>query len=279
MKARMREILKRPAQTAGLLLLACLFASTAFAQIDSGVAHCNQQQFQSGQGGGGGCPQLLKQNKQPGQPVPQSLPVTVQNTPNVNVVNTPSVSVTNTPSVSVTNTPSVTLEAGASVAVTNLPDSQGNPTPVATLEAVQPYASECDIFFSGSFEGGCNFTALPEGKQLVVQEFDAEGFIPAGNRPTDVELVYTMAGANFFPSTFMVSVGGFDFLASHQETRLYVAQGMTPQCYVELAQNSSVGGYICNISGFLVDVPSGQQPITVQHAKSLSQMLRKLQDR
>jgi len=88
MKARMSQMMKRPAELAGLLLFACLFASTAFAQIDSGV--CGQPL----RGGGNNrqprnCPQLslikripsdlisltnqnhgeqLNQNKLPGQP-------------------------------------------------------------------------------------------------------------------------------------------------------------------------------------------------------------------
>ncbi len=209
-----------------------------------------------------------------GQSPPQSVtqPVQVVNTPNVNVANTPSVSVTNTPSVSVsntpsvnvTNTPSVNLEAGASVAVTNPPDSQGNPTPLATLEAVQVYGSVCQFAFNGNFYGYCYFTEVPSGKQLVVQEFDAYGVVETGNRPLYIDLDDTIDGYNFFTSTFMNNDGdGHDYVATHQETRLYVAPGELPSCLVAVPQNSH-GGYQCNISGFLVDVPLGSSSAPAQ---------------
>ncbi len=225
---------------------------------------------------------------------PQSLPVAVTNTPNVNVANTPSVSVSNTPNVNVTNTPSVSvantpsvnvanspsvsLEAGASVAVTNPPDSQGNPTPLATLEAVQVYGSNCEMNFSGGSFAYCYFTEVPQGKQLVIQEFDAAGTVETGNRPLYIFVNDTIDGANWFTSTFMGNWNGYDFVATHQETRLYVPPTYLPICGVGLPQNS-FGNYVCNISGFLVDVPSGQQPITAQHQKLPQQLLRRLPSR
>lgn len=231
-------------------------------------------------------------------PAPQPLPVSVANTPNVNVANTPSVnvantasvnvantpsvSVTNTPSVSVTNTPSVnvantptvTLSSGASVNVANPPDGQGNPTPLATLEAVQIYASQCFIEFNGLTYGTCNLTGVPEGQRLVVQEFDAFGTVEGGNRPLYIQLVNTLSGGNVFPYTFMVNSNGNDYLATHQETRLFVNQGQTPECSVGLG-NASNGSFRCEISGFLVDVSSGQQGISVKNPKPLSELLSK----
>ena len=181
---------------------------------------------------------------------PQALPVNVENTA----------------SVIVTNTPTVTLSAGASVSVNNPSDGQGNPTPLATLEAVQLYGSTCNMQFNGGDGGFCEFIAVPQGKQLVVQEFDAEGEVEAGNRPYDVRLDNTITSGNYFPYTFLVNSGGLDFLATHQETRLYVSSGESPACAVQLPANSN-GSYNCEISGFLVDVPLGQQSITVQHKK------------
>jgi hypothetical protein len=203
-------------------------------------------------------------------PVPQPIPVSVQNTPNVNV--------TNTPSVNVANTPTVTLSGGASVAVTNPLDGQGNPTPLATLEAVQLYGAFCIVEFSSRNGGACDLTAIPAGKELVVQEFDAVGRVEPGNRPLLISLEDTITGYNVFPYTFMANDGRFDYLATHQETRLYVLPGYLPICVVELPAGS-LGSYVCNISGFLVDVPSGQQAITVQNPKPLSQLLRKLPGR
>lgn len=201
-------------------------------------------------------------------PAPQALPVNVENTPSVNVANTANVSVTNTPSVNVANTPAVTLESGASVAVTSPLDGQGNPTPIATLEAVQIYGGNCTFAFNNSNAGNCFFPTVPQGKQLIVQEFDALGSVDSGNRPLTVSLFNTITSGNWFPYAFETSYGGLDYLVTHQETRVYVEGGEAPGCSAELGMPSVGGGYNCDISGFLVDMPTGQQPITAQHQKA-----------
>jgi hypothetical protein len=178
--------------------------------------------------------------KSPG--APQSLPVNVENTPSVNVA----------------NTPTVTLSSSTSLPVTNPPDNQGNPTPLATLEAVQEYASGCEFDFNGNDIGDCAFSQVPEGKQLVIQEFDASGVVETGNRPWVEELYNTIGVQNYFTYTFLVNSGG-DNLATHQETRLYVAQQENAFCIVGVPQPSN-GSFSCNISGFLVDVPDGPAP-------------------
>lgn len=198
----------------------------------------------------------------PGQPVPTAAQGTTTVAGTVNVG----------------NTPTVTLANGTSVAVTNLPDSQGNPTPLATLEAVQIYGSHCTLSFDGNDSGGCAFIPIPYGKQLVVQEFDAFGRVETGNRPFEIGLARTAAGGDYFPYTFMVNTNGFDFLATHQETRLYVLQGTTPQCFVALPATSH-GLYNCNVSGFLVDVPLVEQGAAVQDSTPLPQLLNKLPGR
>jgi hypothetical protein len=181
--------------------------------------------------------------------------VQVVNTPNVNVANTPSVHVTNTPSVNVANTPTVTLEAGASVNVTTPLDGEGNPTPLAVLDAVQPYEDFCPILFSGSFVGSCDFLPIPSGKRLVIQEFDAQGTIETGLKPTSIAIVTSLL-QHAFTATFMGTLFGFDNFATHQETHLYVAPTVAPACVVVLTGNSSQV-YDCELSGFLVDVPAG----------------------
>jgi hypothetical protein len=205
-----------------------------------------------------------------GQPVPTAAQGTTTVAGTVNVGNAPNVNVA--------NTPTVTLSSGASVNVTNPPDSQGNPTPLATLEAVQVYGAHCAVSFGGNDSGSCAFTPIPFGKQLVVQEFDAFGRVETGNRPFELALARTITVGNYFTYSFMVNADGFDFLATHQETRLYVLQGSTPQCFVALPANSQ-GIYSCNISGFLVDVPLGEQPITAQDPKPPSQLFPKLPSR
>ena len=205
-----------------------------------------------------------------GQPVPTAAQGTTTVAGTVNVGNTPNVNVA--------NTPTVTLSSGASVNVTNPPDSQGNPIPLATLEAVQVYGSHCGVSFDGSDSGACAFIPIPHGKELVVQEFDAFGRVETGNRPFEIALARTVTVGNYFTYTFMVNANGFDFLTTHQETRLYVLQGTRPQCFVALPATSQ-GIYNCNISGFLVDVPLGAQPITAQDPKPLSQLLPKVPGR
>jgi hypothetical protein len=199
--------------------------------------------------------------------------VSVNNTPNVNITNTPRVDVANTPNVNVANTPTVTLSSNSSLPVTNPPDNQGNPAPLATLEAVQIYnGGTCIIFFNGGNGGTCNFTTVPEGKELYIQEFDESFGVETGNRPLFILLQGTVQTFNFFPYTFLVNSLGFDFIATHQETRLYVAPSQTLLCVVELPQNSNGSGQ-CEISGFLVDVPEGGSP-AVAPAQTESPLLR-----
>jgi len=147
----------------------------------------------------------------------------------------------------------VSFAAGASVNVTNSLDSQNNPTPLATLEATQPYESFCNISFNGSATGFCMFAAIPSGKRLVIQEFDAGGEIEAGLKPIIVQLSPT-GTRHWFPATFMGSAGGFDWFATNQATQLYANSGTMPGCFVDVSNNSS-GVYFCQLSGFLVDVP------------------------
>ena len=205
-----------------------------------------------------------------GQPVPTAAQGTTTVAGTVNVGNTPNVNVA--------NTPTVTLSSGSSIAVTNPPDNQGNPTPLATLEAIEVYGSHCALSFGGSDSGSCAFLPIPHGKQLVVQEFDALGRVETGNRPYEIALAGTITVGNYFPYTFMVNTGGFDFLNTHQETRLYVLQGTRPQCFVAVPAASG-GIYSCNISGFLVDVPLGEKGNTAQNPVSLQQLLNKLPGR
>lgn len=194
-----------------------------------------------------------------GQPVPTAAQGTTNVAGTVNVGNTPNVNVANTPSVNVTNTPTVTLAAGGSVNVTNPLDGQSMPTPLAVLDAIQPYEDSCIISFSGP-GGSCSFQAIPSGKRLVIQEFDASAGVVTGSagietglKPT--KLILFTQRAHSFTATFMGSDGSsYDFFATHQETRLYVAPSQTPFCAVTLNGNSNQK-YSCALSGFLVDVP------------------------
>ena len=166
------------------------------------------------------------------------------------------------------NKPAVMLGPGTSVNLTNPPDPQDNPTPLVTQEAFQVYESSCSINFQEKKSGDCRFTAVPDGKQLVVQEFDGRGSLEAGNRLLLIAFSGKHAGldaiSHFFTYTFMGSDGTFDSFATHQETRLYVASGIVPVCRASLIRGSVLGSYRCVVSGFLVEMPSVQQGIPVQ---------------
>lgn len=189
-----------------------------------------------------------------GQPVPTAAQGTTNVAGTVNIGNAPSVNVANTPSVNVANTPTVNLSAGGSVGVTNPLDGQNNPTPLAVLEATQPYQDQCTLNLSGNDVGSCSFSAIPSGKRLVIQEFDALGVFIQGVKP--LELAVNLQGyTHYFPATFMgTNSESVDFFATHQETRLYGLSG-APICSVIVTSNSSGGYYLCQLSGFLVDVP------------------------
>ena len=183
----------------------------------------------------------------------QPIPTAAQGTTNV----AGTVNIGNAPSVNVANTPTVNLAAGGSVGVTNPPDSQNNPTPLAVLEATQTYYDSCGfdyIGFSSGDDGQCSFRAVPTGKRLVIQEFDAAGHIDPGVKPITIFL--GLVGVqHYFPATFMGEQVNTDWFATHQETRLYFEANQTPICEVELSNSTARGHYDCQLSGFLVDVP------------------------
>jgi len=181
--------------------------------------------------------------------------VNVGNTPNVNVTNTPSVSVANTPSVTLAGTPTVALSPGGITGVTNPLDNQSNATPLAVLDAIQPYEDGCTIVVSSGVSATCNFQQIPANKRLVIEEFDAEGFMDTGAKPVDVGLSATPALGHHFPATFMGTQGASDYFATHQTTRLYSPPNFPPQCEVTLSVSVNSALYFCRLSGFLVDVP------------------------
>jgi len=197
-----------------------------------------------------------------GQPVPTAPQgttnvagtVNVGNTPSVNVTNIPSVNVTNTPSMNVANTPTVNLAAGTGINVSNPIDAQNNPAPLSVLEAVQLYDSSCAATFNGGSDATCSFQAVPSGKRLVIDEFDSFGLVATGINPLVIG-VNTFSDTHFFPVTSVMATGsGFNSFTGHQQTRLYLRAGVTPQCHVIL-NGTSGSEWDCQISGFLVDVP------------------------
>ena len=141
------------------------------------------------------------------------------------------------------------------MSVTNPLDGQNNPSPLATLEAVQPYEDSCIIVFSSG--NTCNFQAVPAGKRLVIQEFDALLAIETGLKPLYIIVNRENQGPvpHFVTATFMGNSGLRDFFATHQETRLYVSSNQAPICFFQITGSSNLGQYDCQLSGFLVDVP------------------------
>jgi|SRR5215469_9891587 len=178
--------------------------------------------------------------------------VNVGNTPNVTVANTPNVNVANTPSVSIAGTPTVSLAPGGSVSITNPLDSQSNPTPLTIMEGAQIYEDTCSTSFGGNNYGQCAFHALPAGKLLVIQEFDADILLETGTKPANLTLSGILS-SHYFPATLMGNYNG-DQYATHQATHVYTRVGGTPSCFTTLS-NFSNGSITCNISGFLLDQP------------------------
>ena len=61
--------------------------------------------------------------------------------------------------------------------------------------------------------------------------------------------------SHYFPAFVMaVNSNGFDSVATHQETHIYVNQTGQPACDIVLSAASNVGNYHCSISGYLVPV-------------------------
>jgi len=181
-----------------------------------------------------------------GQPVPTA----PQGTTNV----AGTVNIGNNPNVIVANTPTVNLAAGSGITVNNPLDGQNNPAPLTVLEAVQLYDSSCAATFNGGSDATCSFQTVPSGKRLVIDEFDSFGLVATGVNPLVIG-VNTFTATHFFPATSVMATGsGSNSFTGHQQTRLYLRAGVTPQCHVIL---NSVSGseWDCQISGFLVDFP------------------------
>jgi hypothetical protein len=212
--------------------------------------------------GTGPLPQPVTVVNGPGLPVPVTTQgttnvagtVTIGNTPSVSVANTPNVNIANTPSVSISGTPTVALAPGGSTNVTNLLDGQNNPKPLVTLEAAQPYEDSCQFSINGGSDGFCDFKVIPPDKRLIIEEFDATFYMSSGVKPWLLAFGNGTSIAHYFASTAMGSFAGWDYFVTHQPTRLNVGPGMTPRCSVEISANANGGG-LCDLSGFLVDVP------------------------
>ncbi|HKD83470.1 MAG TPA: hypothetical protein VKB58_01890 [Terriglobales bacterium] len=196
----------------------------------------------------------------PAQPVPTAAQgtttvggtVNIGNTPSVFLANTPSVNVANTPNVNVANSPTVTLGAGASVNVTNPLYPNNNPIPLFVTEARNRWEDSCFVEFSGA-SGSCLFQPVPANTVLLIREFDASGVLETGVRPQILTLETSVS--HYFPAFVMaVNSGGFDSVATHQETYIYLNQTTQPACDIVLSAASNAGNYHCSISGYLVPV-------------------------
>ena len=135
----------------------------------------------------------------------------------------------------------------------------------AHSQTVQAYESSCVMNFADSLRARCSFTMVPEGKQLVIQEFDAQGRLDPGNRPFVLRLSTALGEGHYFTYSFMGNDDEFDYLDTHQATTLYVAGGRTPSCIAAIPKvRNLLSRYDCAISGYLVNATSDQQEITVQ---------------
>jgi len=175
----------------------------------------------------------------------QPVPTVAQGTTAVNGT----VNIGNTPSVTLAGTPNVALAPGASVNVTN-PVNGVNQEPLLVTEARNRWEDTCTVTFSG-VSGSCLFRTVPANTVLVVRAFSAFGGVDTGVRPVSLTLQTTVS--HYFPATVMATnAGGFDYLATHQETWVYVNQNNPPGCDIILSGVSNSGNYQCSISGYLV---------------------------
>jgi hypothetical protein len=104
--------------------------------------------------------------------------------------------------------------------------------------------------FNSSNSAGCFLRALPSGKRLVIQEFDADLLVGTGVKPANLLLNGTVY-SHYFPAILMGNYNG-DQYAAHQATHLYTNVAATPQCFATLS-DFTTGSITCNISGFLID--------------------------
>ena len=145
------------------------------------------------------------------------------------------------------------------VPITNQIDSQGNAAPLAVLEATQPYEDTCTISIVGRSGGSCTFQSIPSGKRLVIEEFDGQatlGLDAMGDLVTPILIrLDTPSKPHFFPATPMGTSARTAYFATHQQTRIYIGSTMAPQCMLGLSGQVNVGTFVCDVSGFLVDVP------------------------
>jgi hypothetical protein len=93
---------------------------------------------------------------------------------------------------------------------------------------------------------------------MVIQEFDASGFMDPGVKPITIAIKPGPYVSHYFPATFMGTSDQFppfDNFATHQDTHLYVPVNSAASCTVQLSATASTASYTCALSGFLVDVP------------------------
>jgi hypothetical protein len=144
------------------------------------------------------------------------------------------------------------------VPTTNPLNFSNQKVPLLTSEALEPYEDSCSFDFNGQGGGFCTFRTIPDGKRLVIEEFDAAtGFPPRGLengcKPLTVTLNVSGQTDHFFPATHMATDpdSGLEYYVTHQQTRLYQPELEVPQCNVTLTCFSHKS-YRCQISGFLV---------------------------
>lgn len=100
----------------------------------------------------------------------ESVPVSVQGTPDVTVSSLPAVQLSGTPTVnvgSVTTLPAVEIDGTASVSVTNT-----TPIPVTFASSREPIDRIHSLTFpDGQIGGGDNVYSVPAGRMLVIERF------------------------------------------------------------------------------------------------------------
>jgi hypothetical protein len=176
-------------------------------------------------------------------PLPVSGSLTIGSLPSVTIANTP-LSVSGTVGIS----GPVNFSTSSPLTVTNALDSSSKPIPLVVSEpAIVPYQSSCTVGLALT----CEFSAVPPGKRLVIQEFDAIAVVNSGSL-TSTQLDVPVNGTSVFHSFTVVNNGGNTYV-TNQSTTLYADPGSTPLCSINTNGSIPAGSTpACAISGYLV---------------------------
>jgi hypothetical protein len=177
----------------------------------------------------------------------QTAPVQVMNTagpaPGQNVPISGNVGITGTPTVNIGNSPTVGLLAGAAVRDADNP-------------ARHAWQTRQAFSVTGDFE--CDAFSVPSGKELVIENFSAFGWVPAGQQILHFDLITSIGGIevqHFFRSDRSGTQLGYEIFVAGQQTRLYSEPGSLVRFCLSRDSGVDEASMTVALSGHLVDLP------------------------